>query len=104
MDPIVLTTITSALVLLASKVAEGTAGAAGESVWNGIKALLGWSDTPSQADIAPRITQHLVARPDDAAQIVRMLQQEGSPVAPLVGSIEADKVVVAHTIVGTINM
>lgn len=104
MDPVLLSTISSALVVLATKVGDGTAGAVGESLWNRVKALFGWTETPTQDAIAPRINDHLRANPEQAKQVVQLLQQQGSPVGQLVGSIDADKVIVAQTITGTINM
>lgn len=44
------------------------------------------------------------ANPDHAKQVVQLLQQDGSPVGQLVGTIDADKVIVAQNIIGTINM
>jgi len=104
MDPVLLSTITSALVVLAIKVGEGTAGAVGESIWSRVKAVFGWEETPAHDAIAPRISDHLSGNPDHAKQVVQLLQQEGSPVGQLVGSIDADKVIVAQNIIGTINM
>jgi len=75
-----------------------------ESIWKRVKVLFGWEEAPAQDAIAPRISEHLTANPDHAKQVVLMLQQDGSPVGQLVGTIDAEKVIVAQNIIGTINM
>lgn len=99
MDPITLATATSAITTLAVEVAKGTASEVGKDVWSQIKKLFGWRGQPPDSELAPTVARRLV---DDAAlarQVVTLLQQHPTgPSSALVGSIDAEKVVVAGEI------
>lgn len=107
MDPVTLATITSAVTILATEVAKGAASEAGKQAWTAAKKLLGFSSDPSEAQLAPEIARRLAGNADAAKQIVTLLQEEptGCP-SSLVGSINAEKVVVADqiNIAGDLNM
>jgi hypothetical protein len=104
MDPIVLATLTSGATVLAAECAKGAASEAGKDVWTKIKSLFGWKKEPQLMQLAPTIAQRLQADADLARKLVDLLQQDRAGTAStLVGTINADKVVVARKI-DTVNM
>ncbi len=103
MDPVILATVTSAILLIATEVMKGAAGDAGKTLWSNIKGMFGWSQDPSLPDLAPQIATRLAKDPELTKKLVELLQKhpEESPMAStLVGKIDAQKVVV----VGTMNV
>ncbi len=103
LDPITLATITSAVTLFGTKVLEGLGGEAAKTAWDRVTKVFGWQETPNAADLARATAEHLQANPQHAASVVQLLQQQGGNVGMLVGHIEAERVLVAHTI-HTVNM
>ena len=103
MDPIALATMTSSLTVLGTKVVEGLASEASRTLWEAILKLFQWRESPPPDRLAPSIAEHLNAHPLQAKDVLQLLQQETSIVGHLVGRIDANKVVVVHT-VHTINM
>lgn len=100
MDPITLATITSALTLIATEATKGVANEAGKSLWSLIKSKLGWTEEPPKGSLAQEIATKLSAEPKLAAEIVKLLQsrpEANQPAAALVQGINAEKVVVVHT-------
>ncbi len=105
MDPITLATITAGLTVLATEAGKGLAGEAGKSAWETIQRKLGWGEEPETAVLASRIAQELQRKPDVAREILELLQQPQIGAAQqLVGSIKAEKVVVANVIHGGVQM
>ena len=104
MEPVTLATLTAAATVLASEVGKGIASEAGKSAWGRIKALFNWSADPPEADLSADIAKALAANETLARQVVEILQAESTGTAStLVGTINADKVVVADKI-DTVNM
>ena len=104
MDPVTLATMTSALTVLALEVGKGIAGEAGKSAWGKIKSLFQWSADPTEADLSVDIAKALQANEALARQVVEILQTQSTGTASaLVGTINAEKVVVADKI-DTVNM
>ena len=107
MEPITLATVTSALTVMASEFAKGSLSEAGKDAWSKIKGLFGWKAEPAAAELAPRIAQHLQQDDQLARQVILLLREQPVGTAStLVGSIDAEKVVVADTInvSGDLNM
>lgn len=104
MDPITLATLTSGAAVLAAECAKGAASEAGKDAWTRIKTLFGWTKEPDMAEFAPDIAQRLQADAELARKLTELLQQSQTGAAStLVGSINAEKVVVAEKI-DTVNM
>ena len=107
MDPISLATATSALTVLGTEVAKGAASAAGKSAWEKVKGLLHWSTEPGPPDLAHALASALHTKPELLPQVLEILSDQGigTPHA-LVGSIHAEKVVVADRldVSGDFNM
>lgn len=104
MDPITLATVTAGITALASEYVKGFASEAGKDTWERIKSLFGWSAEPPTEELAPSVARKLQDEPELAKQIVALLQQQQTGTAStLVGSIDAEKVVVADKI-DTVNM
>ncbi len=98
MDPITLATVTSAVTVLATECVKGVAGSAGKDLWTRIKGLLGWTSDPKLPELAPAIAERLQQNEELARQIVVLLKDSqiaGTSATPLVGNIDAEKVVVA---------
>lgn len=104
MDPITLATVTAAVTVLGSEFAKGALSEAGKDTWAKIKALFRWKRDPQPTQLAPAVAQRLQGDQELAKQIVTLLQQQptGTP-SSLVGSIDAEKVVVAQKI-DVVNM
>ena len=99
MDPIALATITSALTLIATEVAKGTASEAGKALWTQIKSMLGLAQEPSSANLAPEIAGRLAVDSKLAKKIVELLQAHPDSdrrASALVEKIDAEKVIVAR--------
>ncbi len=111
MDPITLATVTSAVTLLATECGKGLASEAGKATWSKIRSLLGWQDEPTEKtekEFAPAVARRLEKDEVVVRQIVALLQEQPAvgTASALVGSIQADKVVVAETlnVSGDFNM
>ncbi len=105
MDPIVLSTVTAALTVLGSEVGKATASEAGKTAWQGVLRLFAWTRTPDLPELAASIAHKLQEDPTLARQVLAHLgEAEVGPAAALVHHIDADKVVVAQTITGNIQM
>jgi hypothetical protein len=101
-DPIVLSSLTSAVSVLGTEYLKGIATDAGKSSWTGIKALFGWKSDPPPAEIPDKVTNALTVSPEIAEKLLELLKsnQTGTATA-LVGKIEliGGKLVVANTII-----
>jgi hypothetical protein len=108
MEPITLAAITSAVTILATEAGKSGASEAGKSTWIEIRKRLGWSPNPNEPDLARKIAEKLVERPEAARDIVTLLQGAPNDIGAartLVGSINAENVVVLGTMTGgTFNM
>ena len=104
MEPLTLATLTAAVTVLALEVGKGAAAEAGKSAWGKIKSLFRWSADPAEKDLSADIAKVLAANEALARQVVEILQAQSTGTAStLVGTINADKVVVADKI-DTVNM
>jgi hypothetical protein len=103
MEPVALASVTSAITVLGTKVAEGVAGEAAKTIWERTLKLFGWSAAPPVAELAQATAEHLQSHPEHAAQVINMLKQDAGSVGMLVGRIDAEKVVVAQNI-SNLNM
>jgi hypothetical protein len=99
-DPVALASLTSAITVVGSDYLKGIASEAGKATWNQIKALFGWTSDPTPDELSSRAATEIAKSPAIAEELVRILQQSGSPARQLVNNIVADggKVVVAQTI------
>jgi len=101
-DPVALSSITSAVAVLGNEYLKGVASEAGKATWAGVKSLLGWNMDPPLHEIPQKVTEAIAASPIAAAKLLELLQSnKGSAPAALVGNIEArgGNVVVANTII-----
>ena len=101
MDPITLATVTSAVSVLGMECAKGMAGVAGKDLWDKIKSRLGFQGEPKTSELAQSVASRLASDEKLAAEIVALLKEHagtGSSAGALVGSIDAEKVVVATRI------
>ncbi|WP_148282418.1 hypothetical protein [Corallococcus coralloides] len=103
MDPVTLATVTSAITVLGTKVAEGVVGEASKTLWERVLKTFGWSSTPPTEQLAQTTATHLQAHPEQAAQALSILKQDTGSVGMLVGRIDAEKVIIAQNI-QNINM
>ena len=99
-DPITVATITSAVSVLGNECLKGIAGEAGKTLWGRIKSKLGWNSEPDPAAIPAETAKKLSASPELAKEILELLHTAKGVgvVGQMVGSITAEKVVVAETI------
>ncbi len=110
MDPIALATATSALTVLASECAKGTASEVGKDIWSKAKTLLGWTNEPAPGELPKAIATELHGNDELLSAMVRLLAQAPAYDAAtqiacsLVGSLRSEKVVVAQKIEGGIKM
>jgi|GEM_PF-1661961 len=110
MDPIILATATSALTLLGTETAKGIASQAGKDVWSKAKNLLGFTKEPAAPDLPKAIATRLNNDEALLAQIITLLADANAAdssvqiAESLVGSLTAEKVVVAQRIEGGIKM
>jgi DICT domain-containing protein len=99
MDPTIIAAITGALVALGTEVAKGAANAAGKNAWEKIKGLLTSNSGEALEKAQAEINKQLEADPETAKKLLALLKSSQSQnVGQLVGSIKADKVVVANHI------
>ncbi len=104
MEPLTLAVLTSAVTVLALDVGKGAASEAGKDVWNKIKSLFKWSAEPAEKDLSHDIAKMLATNEALARQVTEILQAQSTGTASnLVGTINAEKVVVAEKI-DTVNM
>lgn len=104
MDIATIASISSAVTHLALKVTEGIASEVGKDSWRRIKALLGLTEEPKIEEVPVLTARALEANPAMATKLTELLQQSGNmTVIQLVGSIQAEKVVVAQQI-GSLTM
>lgn len=105
MEPITLATITAAATVLATEAGKGLAGDAGKSAWEAIKKKFGWGAEPETSTLAPTIARELQERPEVAKEVLELLQASRTGTAQqLVGTLQAEKVVVANVIHGGVQM
>ena len=110
MDPVALATITSAVSVLATEVAKGSAGEVGKDVWERIKSALGWKKDPAPEVVAVEAAQRLESDERAARTVVELLQQHAQigASAAIVGNVQAERlIVIQHQHVAgdlTINM
>jgi len=102
MDPILLSTITSAVSVIANECIKGIGGAAGKDMWANIKKAFGWEKDPEISQVAVLAATELNKSPELCTQIVGLIKQaRTSSVSQLVGQItqaEGGKLVVADQI------
>lgn len=104
MDPITIAAITGALTALGTEVAKGAAGEAGKDAWNKIKELLGAKSSETLEKAQSEIAKQIEVNPEATKKLLELLKSSQSKnVGQLVGSITAEKVVVANKI-DTLNM
>jgi hypothetical protein len=102
-DAVNLATITSAITLLGTKVAEEAVSDVSKTVWARVKGLFGWTAEPPHAELALRTAQHLQEHPEQMPQVLQLLREDPGAAGMLVGHITAEKVIVAQRI-DTVNM
>jgi hypothetical protein len=103
MDPITLATATSAVTLLGTECAKGLASEAGKNLWSRMKALFGWTNEPDARELAKAIAMKLHSDQALLDQVITLFQgAKGDSsiqmIGSLVGSLTAEKVVVAQEI------
>ena len=105
MDPTVIAAITAALTALAAEVAKGVASQAGKDAWSKIKELLGSKPQAALDQAQATVSERLEADPEIVRELLDLLKaSQSANVSELVGSIDAEKVIVAGTITGDIQM
>jgi hypothetical protein len=106
LDPVVLSSITTAVALLGQDYLKGVSGEAGKATWNGIKHLFGWQADPSIAEIPANVAEGLSNSPEILEKLLELLKQDRvGPAASLVQNVTVagGKAVFAQTI-HTLNM
>ena len=104
MDPTIIAAITAALTALAAEVAKGVASEAGKDTWGKIKQLLGSKPQAALDQAQAAVSDRLEADPEIVRELLDLLKaSQSANVGELVGSIDADKVIVAG-ITGDIQM
>ena len=104
MDPTVVAAIAGALTALSAEVAKGVAAEAGKDAWGKIKNILGSKSSDALEEAQSEIVKQIEANPEIAQKLLTMLKSSQSKNAgQLVGSLNAEKVVVANDI-NTLNM
>lgn len=99
MDPTIVAAITAALTALGAEVAKGAAGEAGKDAWEKIKSILGSKSSDALEKAQSELITQLESDPDAAKKLLELLKSSQSKnVGQLVGSIKAEKVVVANNI------
>ncbi len=105
MDSIVLSTMTAAVTVLGTEVAKETASEAARTAWQAVLRLFGWAKAPDPPELACSIAQKLQADPELSRRVLEILGTgDVGSAGSLVGHIDAEKVVVAQTIHGGVQM
>jgi hypothetical protein len=107
LDPIVLSSITASVSVLASEFVKGVASEAGKGTWTKIKCLMGWSTEPDMAEMPRKIAEATSASPELVEKLLELLKnsQTGASGALVyhLSVSEGGKVVVAQNVT-TLNM
>ena len=106
LDPVVLSSLTTAVAFVGQEFAKGVSGEAGKATWNGIKHLFGWYTDPPLAEIPTKVAEGLSHSPEISEKLLELLKQDRlGPAASLVQSVTVTggKVVFAQK-VDTLNM
>jgi hypothetical protein len=110
MDPVTLATVTAALTLLSTECAKGVASEAGKDLWSRARGLLGWTKEPDAQELPKAIATQLNTDQALMGQVIALLQEaKGAAssvqmVGSLVGTLTAEKAVVAQKVEGGIKM
>ena len=105
MEPTLIATITTALTALSMEVSKGIASEAGKEAWNKIKHLLGSKPQRALDKAHTVVAESLEANPEILCELLELLKaSQSANVGPLVGSIDAEEVIVAGGISGDIQM
>ncbi|MFZ4575677.1 MAG: hypothetical protein ACOYN0_14880 [Phycisphaerales bacterium] len=99
MDPITLASITSAVVALALDAAKDAAPGIVKDTWEQAKKWMGWEHAPANEQLSAAVEARL--KDDDVLvqKLEELLKERGrGPAGSLVGTIKAEKVVVAKRI------
>jgi len=96
MEPTFIAAITAALTALASEVSKGVASETGKDAWSKIKRLLGVKSQGALDHSQSVVAEELESNPEVVRELLDLLKASQSVnVGQLVGSINADKVIVA---------
>jgi hypothetical protein len=110
MDPVTLATVTAALTLLGTECAKGLASQAGKDLWSRAKGLLGWAKEPDTQELPKAIATKLSSDQALMGQLITLLREAKASdsstqmVGSLVGTLAAEKAVVAQKVEGGIKM
>lgn len=105
MDPTLISAITAALVALATEVSKGVASEAGKDAWSKIKELIGRKPQIAVDKAQAVVAESLESNPEVMRKLLELLKgSQSGNVGQLVGSIDAEKVIVAANISGDIQM
>jgi hypothetical protein len=105
MEPVSIATITAALTVLGTEVSKGAASEAGKEAWRKIRQLIGPKSQEAIEHTQAIVTERLESDPNILRELLTLLtSSQSSSVNQLVGSIDAEKVIVAGSITGDIHM
>ncbi|WP_157182299.1 hypothetical protein [Methylobacterium sp. WSM2598] len=108
MDPISLSTITSAVAVLATECLKEGGTEIGKDVWRKIKATIGWDNDPNPSDLAPQLASKMQNDPELASRIVDLLKKQDNRTSAsyrLIEKVDAKNVIVVSEYTsGVINM
>lgn len=106
MDPVTLAMLTSAVSILGHEYLKGLANEAGKKTWGLVKAIFGWHDDPSPAELPRQVATSLETSPELAVKLWEILKnnQGAGTAAAIVNKIEAEKVINIQTNYGPIQM
>lgn len=105
MEPALVATITTALTVLAAEVSKGAASEAGKDAWKNIKSLFKSNHLEPLDENLSLLSEKLECNPQVIPELLVLLKASQSDnVGNLVGSIDAEKVIVASNISGDIHM
>ena len=102
MDPVVLSSVTAAVSILASEYIKGFASETGKATWAGVKSLLGWKSDPDLGGILQKIAASLSSSEETGAKLLELLKgSNAESAAALVGRIEVNngKIVNVQTMI-----